>query len=273
MPSLLGPQLKRRPPRTLKALHAPRAEELAYLRAILPIVRQAQALIRDVVMPALPGLLAAGGATRADDLSDDLAALFERLLGLLAGQDGAARRAAVEMLERVQRRHLVAFDAAYGGVPGLNPLTAEPWLVPVMRVAATENAELIKGLSSDMVAEVRGIVTRGVVGGVRVEALAKEIAERFAVSESRAALIASDQVLKYHGHLQQQRQADAGITEYTWSTSQDERVRPGHRALNGQVCKWSSPPIDDPRKGTRHHPGQAIRCRCVSVPIVPEFDE
>lgn len=268
-----GRQPRARAPKALKPLKPPRGEELAYLRAILPIVRQTQALIRDLVMPAVPGFLATSNAPRVDDLSDDIAALFDRLLALLAGQDGAARRAAVTMLERVQRKHAVAFESAYASsIPGLNPMAGEPWLVQSMRVAAEENAALITGISTDMANEVRGIVSRGVVGGVRVEALAKQIAERFAVSESRASLIASDQVLKYFGSLQKNRQVDAGISRYRWSTSQDEKVRPGHRALNGTEHKWSTPPIDDPRTGARHHPGLAIRCRCVSVPVIDDED-
>ena len=271
--SLLGPTVRRRP-RSLRAVEASRGDELDHYRAIRAIVREVQATIRAVVLPALPALLATVEAPRADDLGDDLTRLWERLKAALRGTDEPARLAAVAMLEKVQRKHAVAFDAAYGAVlPAIDPLAGEGWLRQQMAVAAQENAALISSIPADLVAEVQGIVSRGVLAGSRAELLAEQIVARFAASESRASLIATDQVLKWHGSLQRNRQLDAGVTEYTWSSSGDERVRPGHRRLNGTVQKWGKPPIDDPRTGARHEPGMAVRCRCVAVPKIDGFDD
>lgn len=269
MLSLLGPRPKRSK-RALKGIPAPRSEELSYLRSILAITRQAEALVRALVLPALPGLLNASLAPRADDLGDDIGRLFGRLKSALAGVDESARAAAVTMLERVQRKHATSFQAAYeGAVPAISPmLGGEPWLREQMRMAVAENARLITSIPSTMLGDVEGMVTRGVLEGVRVEALARQIVERFAVSEARAANIATTSVLQWHGQVSRLRMLDAGVTRYRWSTSQDEKVRPGHRALNGTEQKWSTPPIDDPRTGARHHPGMAPRCRCVATPVL-----
>lgn len=270
---MLGAFAKPRKPAKLRAIPAPRSEELLFYRDIRTIVRDAEAVVRAIVLPALPQLLATSGMPRADDLGDDLTRLFDRVKGALRGVDVDARKAAVTMLERVQRKHAVAFDAAYGAVlPAIDPMAGEPWLAGAMKVAVTENAALITSLPANMVAEVQGIVSRGVVAGSRAEAMAADIVARFGVAESRAALIASDQVLKWHGSLQKNRQLDAGVSEYTWSTSADERVRPGHRALNGSKQAWGKPPVDDPRTGARHDPGMAVRCRCCAIPVVPEID-
>lgn len=101
--------------------------------------------------------------------------------------------------------------------------------------------------------------------GLRVEELQKMLVERGEVSESRAELIARDQTLKLNGAITESRQKSAGVTQYVWSTSQDVRVRPEHRALEGTLQDWSVPP----KPG---HPGQDFQCRCVAIPYIPELD-
>lgn len=85
--------------------------------------------------------------------------------------------------------------------------------------------------------------------------------DRGNVSESRAELIARDQTLKLNGAIAKANQEASGITRYMWSTSKDERVRPTHRALEGQVFAWASPPPVG-------HPGQDFQCRCVAMPVL-----
>ena len=75
--------------------------------------------------------------------------------------------------------------------------------------------------------------------------------------------ITRDQTSKALGNLDQVRQTGAGITEYRWSTSEDEAVRPSHKALNGRRFSWGEPP-------SVGHPGQDIMCRCVAIPIMPK---
>jgi len=103
--------------------------------------------------------------------------------------------------------------------------------------------------------------------GTRVETLKRQIIERFEVSNSRAQLIARDQVLKLNGQITRQRQMGAGVTHYIWSTSRDERVRPYHEALEGETIAWNDPPEVAP--GRHEHAGMDFQCRCVSLPILP----
>lgn len=79
--------------------------------------------------------------------------------------------------------------------------------------------------------------------------------------KNRAALIGRDQVGKLNGRLTQYYQEQAGIEEYKWVTAGDERVRPAHRRLNGEVFKWKEPPPEG-------HPGQPIQCRCIADPVI-----
>lgn len=132
-----------------------------------------------------------------------------------------------------------------------------------------ENLRLVRGMADKAGREVEGVLTGGI--GVRAEDLAAAVAERFQVAESRAALIARDQTLKVNGFLTRTRQQAAGVTEYEWVSSKDERVRPEHAEADGNVYRWDTPPAET----GGFHPGEDINCRCTANPILPrpEADE
>ena len=58
---------------------------------------------------------------------------------------------------------------------------------------------------------------------------------------------------------------DAGIEEYIWSTTGDERVRDSHRELNGKKFRWDTPPENS--DGRACHPGEDYQCRCIGRPV------
>jgi len=62
--------------------------------------------------------------------------------------------------------------------------------------------------------------------------------------------------------IQQERQQALGAETYIWRTSQDSRVRASHRALDGTIQRWDTPPIVDEKTGRRAHPGEDFQCRC-----------
>lgn len=101
--------------------------------------------------------------------------------------------------------------------------------------------------------------------GTRVEVLAHQIMERYEVSDSRAKLIARDQTLKLNGQLNRSKQQAAGVTQYRWITSRDEKVRPSHQRLNDTIQSWDVPPPPG-------HPGDDYQCRCTAQPIIPELE-
>lgn len=118
-------------------------------------------------------------------------------------------------------------------------------------------------------AEVKSIIEAPLAEGLRVEQVRARIEERLGVVRSRAELIARDQTLKLYGQIQEARQTDAGIEEYTWSTSHDERVRSRHAELEGTTQRWDAPPVVDRATGRRAHPGEDFQCRCAAIPILP----
>jgi SPP1 gp7 family putative phage head morphogenesis protein len=98
--------------------------------------------------------------------------------------------------------------------------------------------------------------------GQSTRTLTAKLEERFRVSQSRAKLIATDQVGTLNAKITQERQTSLGIEEYTWSSSDDERVRPLHQQLDDTVRRW-----DDPHP-TEGHPGEPIGCRCSAIPVI-----
>lgn len=130
-----------------------------------------------------------------------------------------------------------------------------------------ENASLISSIGDEHTRRVERVIRDAVRRGDRVEILQARIEREFDVVGSRAELIALDQILKAHGAFTEAAQLDAGIVEYTWATSNDERVRETHAALDGERFSWSSPPIVS-SDGRREHPGGDFQCRCTATPVL-----
>ncbi len=206
--------------------------------------------------------------TRTDGLDDELRATFGTLLDAL-GLEKFLGRAAAGMTKQqaayVQRVAKVPISSAGSQVE------AEAW--------RQKNLALIKRLSAQQVQEVADIVRPAQAQGLRFEDIAKQVQERLQIGARHARLIARDQTNKFNGDAQKATQTRAGITQFKWSTANDEAVRgrPGgeyakskdnHWALHNTIHAWSDPPII-PGTTRRALPGQDVQCRCVGIPIVP----
>jgi SPP1 gp7 family putative phage head morphogenesis protein len=162
---------------------------------------------------------------------------------------------AVSTTNRTEWRRQVR--AAYG----VDILRGEPWLRDLLSGWEQENLALIRSLPDRLVDQLRGEMSRALVSGTSLRQLTQIVQERTGAAESRAELIARDQIGKLNGQLAQRRQTDIGVEQYVWRTSQDERVRPTHRVRDGRTYRWDAGSIK---------PGQEIRCRCVADPVFPE---
>lgn len=132
------------------------------------------------------------------------------------------------------------------------------------------NADLIKSLTVAKVDRMRRVLEES--PGSRVEDLADQIEAETGASRSRAELLARDQTLKLAGQVTQARHQAAGVVEYIWRTSLDERVRASHKALDGTRQRYSLPPVVDAKRGRRCAPGADFQCRCTADPILPGLD-
>ncbi len=163
-----------------------------------------------------------------------------------------------------QRSQLAKQARAAVGVD-VRKLTGIDRAVPAqLEQFAKVNAQLITGLGARLAEDIAEIVEDATVSGSRWETVAKRLAHAGLVTESRAALIARDQVGKLYGDINKQRQENLGVTRYVWRTARDNRVREDHEALDGDSFEWSFPPSEG-------HPGEAVNCRCYADPDFSEL--
>lgn len=128
-----------------------------------------------------------------------------------------------------------------------------------------DNVDLIKTIPHDTLDRMEQLVLDGYVAGRTTTVMARDIQNAYGVSKRKAQLLARDQTAKLNGEIQRAQQLDAGITQYIWETSGDERVRRSHAALQGKVFSWNDPPVTE--DGRRCHPGEDYNCRCIGRPV------
>lgn len=160
-------------------------------------------------------------------------------------------------------------SAVIGETISLDIVGSEGWIANAAAEWTHENVALIKSIPSQFFDAIEQKVSRQVADGGRFEELAAEIEDTYGVSESRARLIARDQIGKYTGDLNRVRQQDLGLTSFVWRTVGDERVRTdetagpneGHVERDGVTYEWSDPPEGET-------PGEPVQCRCWSDPVL-----
>ena len=139
----------------------------------------------------------------------------------------------------------------------------------VMRERQAEQVRLITSLPTEAAQRVGEMTREGIAEGWRASQIAAEIMKTGEVTKSRADLIARTEVGRTATLLTQARAEHVGSSSYIWRTAGDSDVRPGHKALNGKVIKWSDPPECDP--GYRAHAGAIFNCRCYPEPILDDL--
>ena len=260
----LRARMKQRKRRQL-ARALPRMREpsdLAYRSDLLDVARMTQKTIRDALARWLR-------ARQDSSEGDELKALFRRIRlktseAVAAVAPGIARRFVRDTAEANRG----AMNAQYARVIKVEPFGSNKGLERAMRTRVRTNVELITSIPEQLLDEVEAVVSPAVETGLRVEEILQQLQERFGVSDSRAQLIARDQVGKFNGQLARERQEALGISEYVWSTSKDQRVRPDHSELEGKAFSYDAPPIVDQRTGRTANPGEDYQCRCQALPRV-----
>lgn len=141
----------------------------------------------------------------------------------------------------------------------------------------SDNLKLyIQKFADEQIFTLREAVEENAKEGYRFDKLIPKIKQRYGVSVRKAKFLARNETSIFMSKYHEQRYAEAGVTEYIWSTSHDSRVRPAlgthgsdnHRVLDGRTFRFSNPPVVDPAKGRKANPGQDYNCRCVAIPIV-----
>ena len=233
----------------------PRAAERRYRAFLLKRVRRLVRLMRRALREDV----------RGDDSHMELgfdADLIISRLTILAGLVAEARESDFEevlkgvsaSVNRSSGRSVAQLGAAAIAVPVQIPTS---W--------TDTNLELIEDIDRDILERMSEAVLETARTGGGMRDLERSLSDIGRIGRNRAKLIARNEVGNINAAISEQRQTEVGVVEYIWSTSDDERVRPSHRALDGDRFRWDSG--GDPIEG---HPGQAINCRCVAIPVMPE---
>lgn len=228
----------------LKAIEESEGSKAEYLK----ILRR---MLRDLKEPA-----------RSAESEADL----RRLEMISEGLVSTADRMVSQVLRVEAKRHTKAWKASIKRQFGidLSAVIRDEDLEEHLRLAAGRSAGLIKGLAADAVKRVQNTIYDGIIRGESASTVAQKLTHDFSVSDSRAKLIARDQMAKFNGDLTKLRHQQAGIDRYVWSTSKDERVRPRHRHLDGIEYRYGE------KTGAEGGlpPGQPILCRCSARGVV-----
>lgn len=257
-----NPRIKR-----LVKQQQPNAIRMAYLQAMQPLLERMNELTQTRLVPQLPALVTAAGIVHD---AESLAGYWSKVSRTVAEMGKALfdefplsklQAMAAKFGKRTSQHQRLELARQLRGSISIDVEKSEPWLKPRLAAWAHENAQKIKSVPARYLVEIEQRTLQALRTGERAEDIAKVYAERYGVSQSRAAFIARDQIGKLNGRLNIARQKDAGIAQYTWRTSEDERVRPEHEAVDGKVFG-----IDDaPSFGA---PGEDFECRCMAEPNV-----
>lgn len=232
----------------------PSGAKLRYAIALTKFAAQMWALAIEQARPAIET------ATRKDDFASTDRQLFNSIRIRLYREVHDKAPAIIKQAGDDVSKHNAG---EMKRLVGFNP-RIDPGLNLALDKFRADNVALITKLADDQIDRIETTLSENY--GLRAEDLAKKLDEQGDVTGSRAKLIARDQTLKLNGQLTQTRQQSAGIEEYIWTTSGDERVRDEHAERDGERFRWDTPPEDG-------NPGQPIQCRCTAFPIVPGLDE
>lgn len=262
-------QKKKRMPRIPRP-RPPDALGREYARALISgPVNAVTALCEGIIIPSLGGIIGQANAIRGDDAVDVISRVFGEFRVAYARQysDREAEALASRYAARGRDYAQSYIKNTMQTVLGVDVLTVSPAVAQQVSAFTRENVKLIESLGSSFIDDVEARVIRTVRTGAQTSDLVAEIRERYGVSESRATLIARDQIQKLNGEVNRIQQVDLGIDSYTRRAVRDVRVRETHAALDGQVFKWADPPAVG-------HPGEEYQCRCTAEPNLQAiFDE
>lgn len=249
----------------------PAAVEIEYRAELKRFARELTRAVTNTVIPELEGIVEEANRFRPDslrDVPDDggwsgrLLRALKTVLNLLLGRS-------VDVMsygERVNQHNKRQFQRMMRRAYGVDVFKRDPWLAAELHAWEAENLALIKSIPDQYLERLNGEILRAVRQGQSAKQVTALVRSTYNLPQSRAELIAVDQIGKLNGQLTQLRQQAIGVRKYTWRNVGDSRVRPDHVTREGMAFSWNDPPPDG-------HPGEPIRCRCWAEAILPELED
>ena len=146
-----------------------------------------------------------------------------------------------------------------------------------------ENAQLIQTIPDRLDKEMVSLMAKDTAfAGLRPDAMMKELRSRFDhLLDWQLKRIARTECSKAYTALTEARARSLGLGFYYWLSARDgERVRAGHRLMDGVLVSWDEPPNPELLVGEPHnkrpyqvrhdayHAGNIWNCRCVPLPVL-----
>ncbi|AOA58265.1 phage head morphogenesis protein [Acinetobacter larvae] len=255
---LLKPQLqqikksKRGRKAKLKPVKVNRRVELYYTRQLLAISKYCQEQADELVLPVV-------GQNIGDSWFSELfAKLKDRIVRYtVKSAEPLATKVVVDVRADVDGQ-IAKHTKSIIGVD-LTPFYRAADIQDVVDRNIAANVSLIKSIPNQYVDKLEALVMHAYQTGQTNEELAQAIKQLGVSTDYRCRLIASDQMGKINGQINQARQVSMGVETYVWQSAKDERVRTDHRNKQGKTFRWNDPPSGG-------HPGEPIRCRCTALP-------
>lgn len=138
---------------------------------------------------------------------------------------------------------------------------------------ARRNADLISSLPLRIARQVTDKAAELRLQGARAEEIEAYIRKlRPHIGKVQARLIARTEISKAETDLTRARAENLGLAWYQWETSNDSRVRPSHKIMQGVLVNWDDPPAPEKLIGehstlSKYHAGSCPNCRCVALPV------
>ena len=265
-------QLQKRKLRIRKApkMLYPNSIERDYIRDLIGLTDTLKERTQEILIPLLPRIIEESNLLRPrkTDTYSDL--IYETMQKLRFGFGNTYTERDMEDMASTMAELTSNFSRKQVGrvlstMIGIDVFFNEAWLQDEMKGFVENNVALIKSIPQKYFSEIEGITFQGARQGLTINTIKDQIEKRYEVSESKATLIARDQIGKFFGQLNELRQQDVGIDKYVWRTVGDNRVRPSHRDKDGRVFSWNRPPADT------GHPGWDYQCRCWAEPYLQDL--
>jgi len=270
----------------------PRALEKQYQKRLTRIIKEFKKIVKVNIVSQLPALVAEADIAKGKQDHARLdQSVFTKVRSLVqatrSGLEGLYSRDEISKQAReaagtVDRFNKDKLNKTYKALVGIDLAMDDPFITEMLNIFAEDNAELIINISDNVMSGIQTEITRGLRKGTRAPQIAQKILGRvkdkegfksvFAKAETRAKLIARDQINKLNGDLNRQRQETVGVKKYIWRTSRDERVRDSHQ-LEGEIFTWTGTKSESgkskPRGGL--NPGEDFNCRCWAEPFFEDL--
>jgi SPP1 gp7 family putative phage head morphogenesis protein len=238
--------------------------EKEYKKDLKVYVDAVRAGVEKYLIPQLDELAQQAPNYKKDSLASTLDQIMAQINAYVINNTPNPKSLAIVIGNETYNFATKNFKAQIKDVLGIDAFLSTAGIQEQLDLWVSTNVSLINSIPNQALSQIEMVVKHGFSSGARVEEISADIMTRVDVSQSRANLIARDQVSKLNGQIDHINQSNAGVEQYTWSTSMDERVRESHADKQGETFSWDDPPADT------GHPGEDYQCRCVALPIFTE---